>query len=100
MPKNVSQENGERYLSLEIKEQFRKVFEETTAIWSKGTEKPFVEVEESNIDTAKDTGDKSRKVCFPNHFPFLLLLETKCVGFEEGLILRIQLFLGCIEEVQ
>jgi hypothetical protein len=87
-------------LSLEIKEQFRNIFEETTAIWSEGTEKPFIEMEKSHIDAAKDTADKSCNIRFPNHFPFLQVLETKGVGFQERLILRIQLFLGCIKEVQ
>jgi hypothetical protein len=87
-------------LRLEIQKQFRNIFEETTAVWSEGTEKPFIEMEESNINAAKDTAYESRKICLPNHFPFLQLFETKVIGIQERLILRVQLFLGSIKKVQ
>jgi len=57
-------------------------------------------VEKTDVNTAKDTGDKGCEICFSNDFPFLKFCEPEDVRVQECLVVRVELFLGRIKQMQ
>ena len=57
-------------------------------------------MEEAYVDTAEDTANKSREICFSKDFAFFDVFESQEVGVQKRLVFRVQLFLCGIEEMQ
>ena len=76
----------ERYLSFEIEKESSHVFEQTSAIGSHCCDESLVEMEETDVNTAKDAADKCGKIGFSNDFTFFNVLESEDVWIEKCLI--------------
>jgi hypothetical protein len=90
------------YLSFEIEQKLRHVFEQTSAIRGHGRDESFVEMEKADVDAPKDTTNEGGEVGFSNDFAFLDVFESEDVWVKERLIrlLRVQLLLCCVKEMQ